>query len=63
VPTKFILCKDDQFFPAAFMRRLAQERLGTAPDELPGCHCVALSHPRELSDLLMSYLDRPVNAG
>ncbi|HWG60849.1 MAG TPA: hypothetical protein VG253_03965 [Streptosporangiaceae bacterium] len=63
MPTKFILCKDDQFFPAAFMRRLTQGRLGTAPDELPGCHCVALSRPRELSDLLMSYLDRPVNAG
>jgi pimeloyl-ACP methyl ester carboxylesterase len=60
VPTKFILCKDDQFFPAAFMRRVAQQRLGTVPDELPGCHCAALSHPRELSDLLVSYLNRPV---
>jgi len=56
VPTKFILCKDDQFFPAPFMRHLAQERLGTAADEIPGCHCVALSHPKELSDLLVSYL-------
>jgi pimeloyl-ACP methyl ester carboxylesterase len=56
VPTKFILCQDDQFFPAAFMRRLAQERLGAVPDEIPGCHCAALSHPRELSDLLVSYL-------
>jgi pimeloyl-ACP methyl ester carboxylesterase len=58
VPTKFILCQDDRFFPAAFMRRVAQERLGAVPDEIPGCHCVALSHPRELSDLLVSYLDR-----
>ena len=56
MPTKFILCQDDHFFPAAFMRRVAQERLGTVPDEIPGCHCVALSHPRELSDLLVSYL-------
>jgi pimeloyl-ACP methyl ester carboxylesterase len=56
VPTKFILCRDDQFFPAAFMRRVARERLGTVPDEVPGCHCAALSHPRELSDLLVSYL-------
>jgi pimeloyl-ACP methyl ester carboxylesterase len=47
----------DQFFPAAFMRRLAQQRLGTVADEVPGCHCAALSHPRELSDLLVSYLD------
>lgn len=57
VPTKVILCKEDRFFPADFMRRVAQERLGTVPDEVPGCHCAALSHPRELSDLLASYLD------
>ncbi len=57
VPTKFILCEDDQFFPAAFMRRVAQERLDLVPDEVPGCHCAALSHPSELSDLLVSYLD------
>jgi pimeloyl-ACP methyl ester carboxylesterase len=57
VPTKFILCKDDRSFPAAFMRRLAWQRLGTVPDEVPGCHCVALSRRRELSDLLVSYLD------
>ncbi len=58
VPTRFILCRDDHFFPAAFLRRIAQERLGLDPDEVPGCHCVALSHPKELSDLLVSYLSR-----
>jgi pimeloyl-ACP methyl ester carboxylesterase len=58
VPTKFIVCRDDQFFPAAFLRRLAHQRLGTVPDEVPGCHCAALSHPKELSDLLVSYLGR-----
>ena len=56
VPTKFILCKDDQFFPAAFMGRQAHQRLGAVADEVPGCHCAALSHPRELGDLLVSYL-------
>jgi len=56
VPTKFILAQDDRFFPAAFLRRLAQERLHAVPDELPGGHCIALSHPTELSDLLVSYL-------
>jgi len=63
VPTKLILCRDDQSFPAAFMRRLAQERPEIVPDEISGCHCAALGHPRELSDLLVSYLDRPVTAG
>jgi hypothetical protein len=38
------------------MRRIAQQRLSTIPDELPGGHCAALSHPEELSDLLVSYL-------
>jgi pimeloyl-ACP methyl ester carboxylesterase len=56
VPTRFILCRDDQCFPADFMRRLARQRLGIAADEIPGCHCVALSHPRELADLLVSAL-------
>jgi pimeloyl-ACP methyl ester carboxylesterase len=63
VPTKFIVCKDDHFFPAAFMRRLARQRLGAVPDEVPGCHCAALSNPRELAGLLVSYLDRPATGG
>ncbi|MEZ0471593.1 alpha/beta fold hydrolase [Luteimonas salinilitoris] len=58
VPTKIILCKDDHLFPAAFFRRLGPERLGVVPDEVPGCHCVALSHPRELADQLESYLGK-----
>jgi pimeloyl-ACP methyl ester carboxylesterase len=56
VPTKFILGRDDHFFPAAFLRRVARDRLGIVPDEIPGCHCAALSHPKELADLLVSYL-------
>jgi len=55
VPTKFVLCKDDRFFPADFFRRLAPERLGITPDEIVGCHCVALSHPVELADALVGY--------
>ena len=57
VPTRFILAQDDHFFPADFLRQVAQQRLGIVPDEVPGCHCVALSHPKELSNLLVSYLD------
>jgi pimeloyl-ACP methyl ester carboxylesterase len=56
VPTNYIVCKDDRFFPAAFLRRVARQRLGIVPDEVPGCHCAALSHPRELARLLVSYL-------
>jgi pimeloyl-ACP methyl ester carboxylesterase len=56
VPTKFVLCKDDQFFPVGFLRRLAAERLGVTADEIPGCHCVALSHPKELAERLVGYI-------
>jgi pimeloyl-ACP methyl ester carboxylesterase len=56
VPTKFLLCKDDRFFPADFLRRVAAERLGITPDEIPGSHCVALSRPKELAEILERYV-------
>lgn len=55
VPTKFLLCRDDRFFPAEFMRRVVRERLGIAPDEMAGGHLVALSRPKELADRLEAY--------
>ncbi len=55
VRTRFILCRDDRLFPAAFFRRLVPERLGITPDEIPGGHGAALSHPKELTDLLVRY--------
>jgi pimeloyl-ACP methyl ester carboxylesterase len=55
VPTRFLLCRDDRFFPAGFLRRVVRERLGIAPDEIDGSHCVALSRPKELADRLEAY--------
>lgn len=55
VPTKFVLCTEDRFFPAAFFRRLVAERLNIVPDEIAAGHCVALSRPKELSDVLHGY--------
>jgi hypothetical protein len=55
VPTKFVLCTEDRFFPADFLRRLVTERLGIVPDEIAASHCVALSRPRELTDILERY--------
>jgi pimeloyl-ACP methyl ester carboxylesterase len=52
VPTRFLLCRQDRMFPAAFMRRIVRKRLGIVPDEIEGGHCVALSRPRELADRL-----------
>jgi hypothetical protein len=55
VPTRFLLCRGDRFFPAGFMRRVARERLGITADEMGGGHLPALSRPRELADRLEAY--------
>ena len=55
VPTRFVVCGEDRFFPPTFMRRVVAERLAIEPDEISAGHCVALSRPKELTDLLVSY--------
>jgi len=55
VPTKFLLCSNDRFFPAKFQRRVASERLGITPDELDSGHTPALSHPTQLVARLEAY--------
>jgi pimeloyl-ACP methyl ester carboxylesterase len=59
VPTRFLLCRDDRFFPAPLMRRVVQQRLGITPDEMDGGHLPALGHPQELVDRLEAYLTEP----
>jgi pimeloyl-ACP methyl ester carboxylesterase len=56
VPTRFLLCRDDRFFPADWMRKVVKDRLGITPDEIDGSHCIALSRPAELADRLVAYL-------
>jgi pimeloyl-ACP methyl ester carboxylesterase len=56
VPTRFLLCRDDRFFPAEFQRRVVQERLGIVPDEMEGGHLPALARPDELVRRLEAYL-------
>lgn len=55
MPTRFVLCTEDRFFPPEFMREVVAERLGVIPDEIAAGHAVALSHPKELARLLVSY--------
>jgi pimeloyl-ACP methyl ester carboxylesterase len=55
VPTRFVLCRDDRLLPADFLRRVVRERLGIAPDELDGGHCIALSRPAELAERLLTW--------
>jgi hypothetical protein len=54
-PTRYLLCRDDRMFPAAWARRHARERLGIEPDEMDGGHYIALSRPRELAQRLSAY--------
>jgi pimeloyl-ACP methyl ester carboxylesterase len=55
MPTKYLLCRDDRMFTAAWARRHARERLGIEADEMDGGHYVSISRPRELAERLDAY--------
>jgi pimeloyl-ACP methyl ester carboxylesterase len=55
VPTHVLSGRDDRLFPAAFQRRVAQERLGITPDAIRGGHMVGLSNPAGLAEQLDRY--------
>lgn len=55
IDTRVVLCSEDRFFPADFMRQLARDRLGVAPDEIAAGHAVALARPKQLAKLLSGY--------
>jgi hypothetical protein len=46
VPTSFVLCRNDRFFPADFMRRQVRQRLGIVPDEMDSGHLPAIANER-----------------
>jgi pimeloyl-ACP methyl ester carboxylesterase len=51
VPTRFLVCRADRFFPEAFMRRVVADRLGLADtDAIDAGHLPMLSRPVELVD-------------
>jgi len=50
VPTRFVLCRNDRLFPAAWVRTVVRDRLGIFPDEIDSGHCPALSRPKELAE-------------
>lgn len=56
VPTRFVLCTEDRFLPPAFMRQVVSERLGITPEEISSGHCVALSRPKELAEMLVDHV-------
>ena len=52
IPTRFVLCRNDRFFPARWLGPVVRDRLGIDPDEIESGHCPALSRPHELATLL-----------
>lgn len=50
VPTTVLAARDDRFFPFAFQKQVAQQRLGLDAVPVPGGHLAALSHPQAIAD-------------
>lgn len=57
VPTRFVLCRDDRFFPAAWLRGVVRERLGVEPIDVAGGHCAFLSRPGDLAAAILRCWD------
>ena len=53
--TKYLLCRDDRMFTAAWTRGHTRKRLGIEADEMDGGHYITLSRPRQLADRLAAY--------
>jgi len=54
VPTTVLAGRDDRFFPFAFQRRVARERLAAEAQPLPGGHLNALSEPDAVTRALLA---------
>ena len=46
VSTRYLLCRNDRLFPAAWVRRVVRDRLHISPDEIDSGHTPALSRQR-----------------
>ncbi|MGE4426678.1 MAG: alpha/beta fold hydrolase [Solirubrobacteraceae bacterium] len=53
VPTRFLACRDDRFFPLDWLRGVVRDRLGIEPTVIPGGHSAFLSRPRELAEAVL----------
>jgi len=63
VPTRFLLCMDDLFFPPDWMRQVVRDRLAIEPVEIPGGHCAFLSQPKPLAAALLRAWDERTSLG
>lgn len=63
VPTRAVVCTEDRFLPAGFLRAVVADRLGVRPDEIASGHCPALSRPGELAARLLGFLPGRTRGG
>ncbi|MEV8377531.1 alpha/beta hydrolase [Kribbella sp. NPDC056861] len=54
-PVRAVIATEDLMFPADYLRKLTTDRLGFAPDELPGGHFPMLGQAGALAELLEAY--------
>jgi pimeloyl-ACP methyl ester carboxylesterase len=59
IPIHVLAGRDDRFFPIAFQRRVARERLEKEVEEIAGGHLAALSNPEGLAERLLAYVGAP----
>jgi hypothetical protein len=52
VPAAYVMARDDTVVDPDWSRRVARERLGVVPLEIPGAHSPMITRPRELAVLL-----------
>jgi pimeloyl-ACP methyl ester carboxylesterase len=53
VPTRFVVYRDDRFFPAPWLRGVVKERLDMEALEIPGGHCAFFSQPHALAQAVL----------
>jgi len=53
IPIRVLCGADDRFFPVAFQREVARDRLGVTADVRPGGHLMALAHPEAVAEYLL----------
>jgi pimeloyl-ACP methyl ester carboxylesterase len=58
VRTHFVICTEDRLSPRDWLRDVVRERLNIVPDEIAAGHCVALSQPQKLAQMLLNYAAR-----
>lgn len=56
VPVTCVIGRNDRLFPAAWLRKVAADRLGVTPLEIDSGHCSALSRPTEIAAILEGVL-------